>query len=122
MIASCSPRDNNFEKAKVLVKDDLSKSLNDFNSYESVEFGKLDSVFSQFDDPSFHTIDTSSIENQNLKKIELEKRKLEFKPDFIGFKLTHSFRGNNLLGNKVISHYVFYFDKDLTKVTNREEL
>jgi disulfide oxidoreductase YuzD len=38
------------QKAKQAVKDYLQKNLNDAKSYESVEFGKVDSVFSSFDE------------------------------------------------------------------------
>lgn len=42
------------EKAKSLIKDNLRKSLHDYASYEAVEFGTLDSVFTSASDlPEF---------------------------------------------------------------------
>lgn len=38
------------EKAEAAIKEYLSKNLNDAKSYESVEFGKLDSVFTSCED------------------------------------------------------------------------
>ena len=39
---------SNEKKAQKLIKEYLSKNLNDASSYESVEFSKLDSTFSVF--------------------------------------------------------------------------
>lgn len=39
-----------------------------------------------------------------------------FNPEFKGYAITHRFRANNALGNKILSLYVFYFDKDITKI------
>jgi hypothetical protein len=42
-LCSCSNRE---DQAKKLIKNELSTTMNDYNSYEGVEFGKLDSTFS----------------------------------------------------------------------------
>ena len=44
-----------------------------------------------------------------------------FVPKFIGWKLEHTFRANNPEGHKVISHRVYYLDKDLTKIVRDED-
>ena len=44
-----------------------------------------------------------------------------FVPKFIGWRLEHTFRANNPEGHKVISHRVYYFDKDLTKIVRDED-
>jgi len=43
MFGGCS--ESNEKKAQRLIKEQLNVTLHDLNSYESVEFGKLDSVF-----------------------------------------------------------------------------
>ena len=48
IFASCSKTPE--QKAQQSVKDYLQKNLNDAKSYESVNFGKVDSVFSSFDE------------------------------------------------------------------------
>jgi len=45
-----------------------------------------------------------------------------FTPEFKGWKMQHSFRAKNAGGNKVIRHYLYYFDKDLTKVNYSEDI
>jgi len=47
-VTACSP--NNEERAKKLIKDYLKLSMNDFSSYEPMEFLTLDSTFSEFSD------------------------------------------------------------------------
>ena len=38
-----------------------------------------------------------------------------FKPKFLGYKMTHKFRAKNKVGGTSIDDKVFYFDKTLTK-------
>lgn len=44
-----------------------------------------------------------------------------FIPEFKGWEMRHSFRANNAGGNKVIGHYRYYFDKDITKIVDSED-
>ena len=46
-LVSCSKSPE--QKAKDLIKEEMKKSMNDFSSYEPVEYGKLDSSFSVLD-------------------------------------------------------------------------
>jgi len=48
--------------------------------------------------------------------------KENFIPEFNGWELTHSFRANNASGNKVIGHYKYFFDKDITIIKNSEDI
>lgn len=43
-------------------------------------------------------------------------------PQFKGWSIDHSFRCNNALGNKTIHHYRFYFDPEITILTNNEDI
>jgi len=52
LIACNSP--SREEKAKRLIKDHLFKTLHDYKSYESVEFGKMDSLFTYIEDDSLY--------------------------------------------------------------------
>jgi hypothetical protein len=45
-----------------------------------------------------------------------------FKPQFIGWKMEHSFRANNLSGNMSIHHEIFYFDKKLAVVLDTDDI
>lgn len=39
-----------------------------------------------------------------------------FTPEFNGWFMTHTFRGNNAMGAKVLNSYRFIFDKDITEI------
>ncbi len=161
-IISCSQ--NPQQIAEKSVRDYLQKNLNDASSYESVEFGKLDSTFSsvvslkQYQD-SLAIIDTIKNTNtyideqvQNLKDenssqgytfdvekipaikemremqksyrkrdslihIYLDGLRNNFKQEFIGFSITHKYRGKNGLGALILKTDTFQLDKNLS-VTN----
>lgn len=36
--------------------------------------------------------------------------------------MKHTFRANNAGGNKTIGHYEYYFNKDITKIVDREDI
>ena len=157
LFVSCSTSPIN--KAKGLIKEDLKKSMNDFNSYESVEFGKLDSVYTSLEtDTEYIQVNASydiykkqlkknldeyllDIESGDKRLMDLDKKykdiyqgkvdsigkiraKIEsdFRPVFKGWKVEHTFRGKNKLGALVLNKYVFYFDKDFTKVIDAESI
>lgn len=44
------------------------------------------------------------------------KTEMEKKPQFIGFKATHSYRANNNAGQTMFGETVFLFDKDISQV------
>lgn len=46
----------------------------------------------------------------------------DFKPEFSGWKMQHSYRANNAAGNKVIGHYMYYFNKDITEIVKQEDV
>ena len=73
--ASCSKSLEN--EAKDLIKDDLYKSLHDYDSYKPVEFSKLDSTFT--DISSIKGYDKTS---EKLEKIKAQMKKLEHSIEF----------------------------------------
>lgn len=146
------------KQAEYLIKKQLEVSLHDFSSYESVQFGSLDSTFSQVEDlEEFQeaVLLAKELKKQGLDKVDDAKRYGEyglyreqaqyareaaylldsamfyikkclemdslFRPEFIGWQITHSFRANNASGNKIINHRIFYFDKDLTTIVKDED-
>lgn len=65
-------------------------------------------------------IDSIPIYKQILEDIkkEYETKKKNFKGKFIGYFTIFKFRGKNKFGGYVINEYIFYFDKDLTKIVD----
>jgi hypothetical protein len=143
---------NNEKKAQKLIKEYLKTSMNDFSSYEPVEFSKLDSTFSYYRDTDEgkklkkqleSTMESWSEWNERARKasspvveemwlkfakeygIEFDSlynidsiAEQSFKPEHIGFEMSHKFRGKNALGAIMLTENGFYFDRDLTKVNN----
>lgn len=106
------------DKAKALIKDYLSKNMNDFKSYEAVEFGSLDSLNTEFDESKFLSIDTSISYNQRQADSIIASEKAKFKPEFEGYMMTHVFRGKNSFGSLVLNKNAFLFDENLTEVVD----
>ena len=151
---SCTPSPE--KKAQELIKTNLSKTMQDWNSYEAVEFGKLDSTFTTFQDDKkwkgyylyqqlfegksdrLHKLADSEenpkkkiqILDSALNALSVSERYLDslhafqknFKGEFNGWKMIHTYRGNNSLGAKIIAKTVFYFDKDITGVTGSKNM
>lgn len=150
---------SNEKKAQKLINQKLRLTLHDYSSYESVQFGKLDSTYSTVKDtPEYREALEKSEQLQKEAMMELTKIKMYqelflyelamegalhckmindsslhyyqiciklkelFIPEFIGFNITHTFRTNNSSGNKVIAHYKYYFDKDITKIIKEEDI
>ncbi|MBN8704175.1 MAG: hypothetical protein LCH32_01610 [Bacteroidetes bacterium] len=134
------------KKAQKIIKDYLSKNLNDASSYESVEFSNLDSTFSNFyfspegqeltkkqdfaHNREFE-LKMKDIMEENpkiqdsikiCKEIEEETKKLyeekekEYVGEFNGWKMSHKYRAKNKLGAIVLGTTDFTFDKELTKI------
>jgi hypothetical protein len=150
VVTSCI--NNNERKAKKLIEEHLEATMNDYSSYESMEFGSLDSAFSKFEDTkeyegSLMAIESSKgqiefykkqvIERNNLffktylekeeiryseLKDELYKERSSYKGNFIGWNMSHQFRGANAFGGKIIGMMTFYFDKEITTVTDVVDL
>lgn len=143
---------NQQEQAQSLVRKQLDLLLDDMGSYESVAFSELDSTFTRVEDLEEYkdaefsmklikqSIEigreydiTLGYEQQAreelalLDSLDLYTRKCKeldslFVPEFIGWKIYHTFRSNNKNGNKEIFHKVFYLDKGLTTIVGYEDI
>lgn len=113
-ITGCQKSNEN--KAKELIKKHLSTTMNDFKSYEPVEFSKLDSAMTEFDEEDFLNTDTLAIFSQSEIELLLKKNRDNFKPKFEGYKMSHRFRGKNALGALVINESNYYFDPEISKI------
>lgn len=61
--------------------------------------------------------DSGMIIIEKMKNLEAN-----FRPAFNGWKMKHSYRAKNLSGNTSISHNLYYFDKDLTKILHNMDI
>ncbi len=135
------------KKAQSLIKEMLKVNMKDWDSYEEVTFGALDSTFESYKGSSQFKNDirkaaslATTIEfkrelykddEDSLKKFkedELEMKKIDsitiammksHAQIFSGWSMSHTYRGKNAFGSKDISTIVFFFDKDLTEIINK---
>jgi hypothetical protein len=121
------------DKAKESIEKYLKVSMNDWDSYEFVDIGYLDSVF-LVNNKKISNIDFSyqyrqdSLMNAIELEMALEKNDQEevayyknildslvtnkFNKEFIGWETNFTFRGNNKLGAKVINTIKVQLDKN----------
>lgn len=156
-----SCKDSPQQKAEKVVTVFLKESLHDWNSYESVKWSKLDSVFTIIDDDETYINAINKTKLFDKKVNEADQRFWTYKgesakaktcrqnimdeqmayldsmstcakimidiennfvPAFKGWSIQHSFRAKNASGNKTIAHYLYFFDKDLTKIVKVENI
>ena len=60
----------------------------------------------------------SLVDSIALYTPQLDSLQNNFKPELKGWRMVHSFRANNAAGHKTIHHICYFFDKDLTKITD----
>jgi len=123
LIASCALvgcQKSNEDIAKGLINDYIKASANDPESYEPVEFDKLDTL------KTFYAYSKEYLENKEKYDDKFrnyedyntirDSLKKSFVPEFTGFMMRHKFRAKNGFGAKILNSKVFYFDKELSKV------
>ena len=153
LFVGCS---NPEKRAQKLIKESLQQTLNDPKSYESMEFGSLDSLFTNLNNiPDYYFLSLKfdmflalfndakrdynyafdmkekklyaefmkdHADSMQLINAEIEKIENTFISEFDGWKMTHKFRANNAMGAKTIGSCIFFFDKDITTVTESIDL
>ncbi|CCZ88049.1 excisionase homolog protein [Phocaeicola plebeius CAG:211] len=123
LLYSCSEKTNE-EKVRESIEKYLKESMNDWDSYEFVDMGYVDSLFNvngeKISNINFKTnyrldsVDCAiSIEHYSeagdKEQVEIYKNRLDSlirtknEKEFIGWETNFTFRGNNKLGAKVIN-------------------
>ena len=71
-------------------------------------------------DKAHSALDESGILIDSINKYKLACKEIEndYIPKFKGWSMTHTSRGNNALGNKIIGTNIFYFDPDITQIVD----
>ncbi len=60
--------------------------------------------------------DSTTLFLRTMAKIEKD-----FIPSFKGWSMSHTFRANNAMGAKIMSHKEYIFDKDITRVLSEKD-
>jgi hypothetical protein len=141
---------------KEKIKAHLSKTMHDFKSYEPVQYGSIDSLFSTYDkteryaelksmffeyksltDESLKEANTYLYANRTTGKYYSDKATIlahkldslsklikiewnEFKPQFIGYNILHSFRGKNMNGATILTTEYFILDSALNVISTED--
>ena len=136
ILFSCS-KPTKEELAHTAIKEYIKGKMNDPSSYQSVSFGKLDTVFTPFishiktDLPfvldTFRTDSREGIALQNSRQSSrdsltklLETERKNFKPRMEFFTMEHSFRGKNALGALILNNIQFQFDTTMKVVGGKD--
>lgn len=132
---SCS-RDFKQQRAELLVRDYLLKTLALPSTYHPISYSKLDSVFPRYDQTNFYKnlhkrLDRLEFLSEGRKDhdryireiVSLKKqdsvKKANFKVQFGGWYLIHNFKGQDGTKLKEVA-YKFSFDKDTKYITDVE--
>ena len=124
--ASC---ENKEKQADKLTEEFMRKNLNDPRSYQLVERGKVDSLFSEFratDEAQYMLDKVKQITDSATQKMladgqrileEYKKKQKAFKRQFLGYAFKVSFRAMNEHGALVRSYVVFRLNPEMDKVS-----
>ncbi len=139
------------KRAHKLIQAELKKTMNDFESYEPIEFSKIDTAFlayqytkeylSKYDsaekirelssqiigdrsiDPEIRLRMYDSIRGDYELKMKILKWSENMPSDIQeGWSIKHSYRQNNEQGAKVLSESVFYFTIGLDTIYKIEHV
>lgn len=111
VFSGCS--ENNDSKAKTLVENQLKGSLHDYDSYESVEFGKLDSTFTTLlDDSLFRKLYSKRLSCQKIRNTLYEEAQI--------WRTIDNEKYNNLMGRNgiYIDSTAYYYKLELSAREN----
>src|SRR5690606_23828741 len=74
-------------------------------------------TFSYYMDKYREAMDSSSEYASRMLKMQDD-----FKPEFIGWEMSHSFRANNRLGAPILHKFLYRFDNEMKSITGRVDL
>lgn len=122
-LTSCSSSGlNNEGKAKKLITEYLKRNLNDPESYESVGFGKIDSLKSVvfYTDEYVHYEKYANDKSKNLQmrlaysKLLVQLASQPNQPK--GFSVMHTYRAKNGFGAKMLEKKQFIFNDRIDSI------
>jgi hypothetical protein len=107
LISSCSGI-NNIKGNRVHsgINDYLYEHLNDYNSYESVSFSEVDSLY---DIPFNNLLSSITSDTFNIHDVNNLYK-------FSGYQITHKFRATNEFGALVLYEEVFILDTNFAVI------
>ena len=128
LLCSCSQSPQ--KKAEKVIEKYLQENLHDYKSYQCVEMGKIEPVtvrsflvtglMKKCKDEHGSDIDWL---NERLSKLDEHIKSENLKSDsLIYYKIKHKYRAKNAMGGYVLRKYRYTINKELTDITEIEEL
>lgn len=128
LFGSCSQSPQ--KKAEKVIDKYLQNNLNDYKSYQCVEIGKLKPVtvrdffviglMKKCKDE--HGSDMDWL-NERLIKLDEHLKSENLKSDsLISYRIDHKYRAKNAMGGYILGKYRYTLNKELTNITEVEEL
>ena len=130
-----------YEPIKFGTLDSAFSSYTDLPDYETL-YETFDSSQKAFNDlkddieiygtlwalSSPRKIKEAEAQGKDLAKViattidKIDSLRLNYVPEFVGWKMYHSYRINNVDGNSIISHFDYYFDPEVTKISSHVDV
>ena len=111
------------ERAKDSITAFLKKTMNDPKSYESVSFGKLDTIYWDFSESEEYKIHYDKRRKMHKGEISTDSIIRDYKrisdsfvPTIKNYEMEHSARGTNAMGALIFRSTVFILDSNLSVV------
>ena len=70
----------------------------------------------------YYGLAVKASDSADFYKVEMAKAKNSYEPTIIGWKMKHTFRARIPAGGYKLNDYIFYFDKEFSKVTKSIDL
>lgn len=128
LLCSCSQSPQ--KRAEKIIDKYLQENLNDYKSYQCVEIGKIEPVTIR----DFFVLGLmkkckeehdSNMDwlNERLSKLDEHLKTENLKSDsLICYKIKHKYRAKNAMGGYVLGKYRYTLNKELTEITEVEEV
>ena len=94
-----------------------NKALDDMKDYAGMTSVYYENKFNFFRITAQIYLDSAEVYAPIVDSI-----RTNFIPVFYGWSMTHSFRANNAMGNKIIGHFKYYFDPEITAIKKSEDI
>lgn len=104
-----------FNKADIYLKtaESLMRKADLMLSFEPDYFANKQSLM----DEAGRQLDSAKV-----FRAQYDELSAKFVPKHKGWAITHTFRGNNAMGAKILNTYLFTFDKDITEITDARSI
>lgn len=117
-LAQCAESINQSGYKNITITSDANSFLKDFEKLYDEKYRKNKSIDFLKKEEKWKQLWTEFKHHQDI----IEESKKNFKPKFIGWKMTHKYRAKNQYDATILQNRQFSFNEDITQVTGVEVL